>query len=196
MKAHITATLMLLWACGTCLAADMSEPFAPPDPPGASTSSLKPRAVFVQFGVADEANASTVGAIWNLWGKQPFARWEVYGEVSLSRWQVKDGHSAGTGVLTQVAAIPVVRYRFDEGRSPWFIEGGIGATDTSSLYRTSQKRFSTAFNFGDHLGWGYAFGTTRQHELALRVEHFSNASIKHPNPGENFVQVRYTHRFD
>ena len=27
-------------------------------------------------------------------------------------------------------------------------------------------------------------------------EHFSNAGIKHPKPGENFVQLRYAHHFD
>jgi hypothetical protein len=27
-------------------------------------------------------------------------------------------------------------------------------------------------------------------EVALRVEHFSNAGISHPNPGENFLQLR------
>lgn len=30
---------------------------------------------------------------------------------------------------------------------------------------------------------------------ALRLQHFSNASIRHPNPGENFVQLRYARRF-
>jgi hypothetical protein len=38
--------------------------------------------------------------------------------------------------------------------------------------------------------------TVRQRELVLRVEHFSNAGIKHPNPGENYVQLRYTHRLE
>ena len=34
-----------------------------------------------------------------------------------------------------------------------------------------------------------------RHELALRLQHFSNAGIKHPNPGENFVQLRYAQGF-
>jgi hypothetical protein len=41
---------------------------------------------------------------------------------------------------------------------------------------------------------GRMFGAERQHELVLRLEHFSNAGIDHPNPGENFVQLRYAHR--
>jgi len=96
-----------------------------------------------------------------------------------------------------VGGVPakVIRYRFDEGRSRWFGEAGIGATVTSSLYRSGQKYFSTAFNFGDHVGLGYAFGETRMNELVLRAEHFSNAGIKHPNPGQNFIQLRYSHHF-
>ena len=31
-------------------------------------------------------------------------------------------------------------------------------------------------------------------EWSLRFQHFSNGRIKNPNPGENFLQFRYTHR--
>lgn len=93
----------------------------------------------------------------------------AYAEASLSRWQARNGHAEGHGVLTQLALIPVLRHRFDAGRSPWFVEGGIGATVTSSIYRSDNKRFSTAFNFGDHLGVGFSFGGHRQQELTLRA---------------------------
>ena len=46
------------------------------------------------------------------------------------------------------------------------------------------------------MGGGRNFGARQEHELVLRVEHFSNAGIKHPNPGENFAQLRYTYRFE
>jgi lipid A 3-O-deacylase len=81
------------------------------------------------------------------------------------------------------------------GASPWFAEAGVDLSITSSLYETAGKRFSTRFNFGNHLGAGRNFGARREHEVVPRVEHFSNAGIKHPNPGENFFQVRYAYRF-
>jgi len=31
--------------------------------------------------------------------------------------------------------------------------------------------------------------------FSLRVQHFSNAGIKEPNPGETFYKVRYAYRF-
>ena len=33
-------------------------------------------------------------------------------------------------------------------------------------------------------------------EIVLRAEHFSNAGIKPPNPGQNFLELRYVHHFD
>lgn len=188
---------MLLCACiaSPAHAASASGPSAAPVVAHASRSPLLPDGVFVQFGDGHGVSTETVGAFWNLRGERPPSRWEIYAETSLSRWQTRgDSHPGEVGVLTQVALIPVLRYRFDEGCSPWFVEGGIGATVTSSLYRTYNKRFSTAFNFGDHAGLGYAFGPARRDELVLRAEHFSNAGIKHPNPGQNFLELRYVRR--
>ena len=39
---------------------------------------------------------------------------------------------------------------------------------------------------------GWTLGDRKDQEIALRVQHFSNAGIKHPNPGEYFVQLRYS----
>ncbi len=165
------------------------------DPEAGPPRGLAPDGWFAQFGVAKEVTMATGGALWTLKDESADGPWSAYAEASLSRWQARNGHAEGHGVLTQLALIPVLRHRFDAGRSPWFVEGGIGATVTSSIYRSDDKRFSTAFNFGDHVGVGYSFGNHREQELALRVQHFSNAGIKHPNPGENFLQLRYAHRF-
>jgi hypothetical protein len=63
------------------------------------------------------------------------------------------------------------------------------------LYRTDHKEFSTRFNFYDTIGIGRSFGDHRQHEVSLRWAHVSNAGIKEPNPGENFIQLRYARQF-
>jgi len=190
------ACIALLVAC-TAVRADEAAASAPDETPQRSMfAPLKPRGFFTQFGVADEVTAGTAGVIWNLEGDPLSQRWGIYVEGSVSRWQSRGGHPSEHGSLLQLALIPVIRYRFDEGRSPWFVEGGIGATVTSSVYRNSDKHFSTAFNFGDNIGVGYAFGPARKDEIALRAEHFSNGGIKHPNPGQNFLELRYVHHFD
>jgi lipid A 3-O-deacylase len=81
------------------------------------------------------------------------------------------------------------------GTSPWFFEAGVGLTLMTSLYETDRKRFFTTFNFAVHLAVGRNFGSRNEHELSLRLQHFSNAGIKDPNPGEDFIQIRYSFRF-
>ena len=82
-----------------------------------------------------------------------------------------------------------------EGQSPWFAEAGIGGTLMDSLYRTTSREFSTAFQFTEQIGVGRNFGERGEHELSVRLQHVSNGGIKEPNPGENFWRVRYLYRF-
>lgn len=191
---HGAAALALLAACGAGRGEE-SPPDRDASAPGPLVAAIKPDGFLVQFGIANEVTTGTAGLVWSIAKDRLPLPWSVYLEASLSRWDTRSGYASDHGVLTQIALIPVLRYRFDQGRSPWFAEGGIGATVTSSLYRNSDKNFSTSFNFGDHLGVGYSFGAQRKDEIALRAEHFSNAGIKHPNPGQNFLELRYTHMF-
>ncbi len=155
-----------------------------------------PDAAFAQLGAADRTLGATVGLNW-FWA-QPLKLGPVvfsgYWEASLSQWSYPTAQERRTAALIQLGLIPVFRWRPDQGTSPWFAEAGIGATLTTVAYQTDRKRFSTRFNFGDHLAVGRSFGATRSHELSLRVEHFSNAGLRQPNPGENFLQLRYLYK--
>ena len=153
-----------------------------------------PSAAFAQIGAADSTFGATVGFNW-FWA-QPIKLGPLnlrgYWEASLSEWSYPTESERRTAGLVQLGLIPVLRWQADGGASPWFAEAGIGATLTTVVYQTERKRFSTRFNFGDHLAVGRSFGPTRAHELSVRLEHFSNAGIKQPNPGENFFQLRYS----
>ena len=82
------------------------------------------------------------------------------------------------------------------GSVPWFAEAGLGVSyAVNHRYLTDQKDFSTRYNFATHIGVGYLFGEQLKSEISLRLEHHSNAGIKHPNPGENFLQIRYARHF-
>lgn len=102
-----------------------------------------------------------------------------------------DPGSAEKSDTTQVGITPVVRLFPSGGAHAWFVEAGIGGNLLMPLYRTRARQFSTVFNFGDHFGLGRVLGYDGNSEIALRIEHFSNASIQKPNPGQNFVQLRY-----
>ncbi|HSV35780.1 MAG TPA: acyloxyacyl hydrolase [Ramlibacter sp.] len=159
---------------------------------GTHAVDLHPGGVYVQGGLAERATYSaTVGVLW-LWS------WRAEGlggefsgltEVYASYWSGRT--ATGRQGFTQVGLLPMLRYRFSEGRSDWFLEAGIGVSGMDSLYRTNDKQFSSSFNFTDVLGVGRSFGAQRKSEVSVRVTHYSNAGIKKPNPGENFVQLRY-----
>jgi lipid A 3-O-deacylase len=169
---------------------------------GAGTAQADPSAttgIYGQYsrsGSASKTNGYTIGVTkpidWQrpLWGTQATAYWDLYGTLLDS-----DG-LRGTDYHTWLIGFkPVFRLRFDEGRSSWFTDAGVGVSYTDVLYRSNAKEFSTRFNFGTHLAVGYSFGAQREQEISLRFEHYSNARIKKPNPGENYVQVRYAHSF-
>lgn len=189
-----TSTLWRAWMLGAIVASSVLDPAAASE----SGTFPMPRAWFLQSGSANHTRTLSSGLLWDL----PYQR-DVLGgtvsshlEVSIAVWSYRNGEASSRNELAQIALIPVIRYRFDEGKSPWFLDGGIGATLMSRKYETNQKQFSTTFNFGTHLAIGRSFGDRRQHEVSVRAEHFSNAGIKKPNPGENFIAVRYTFVFD
>jgi lipid A 3-O-deacylase len=112
-------------------------------------------------------------------------------EASLGHWTIETpSGQLDRAAVSQFGLTPTLRWQAIG--SPWFVEAGIGLNLIGPTYRAGNKRFSTAFNFGDHLGVGRAFGDGHRQSLTLRVQHFSNAGIKQPNPGEDFVQLRWT----
>ena len=161
----------------------------------AQSGSWQPRAVFVQAGTGRGTHQLTLGAAWD-WNWQHAlgpGRLSAYWEASASGWSYpREG--GGQTELGLVEITPVLRFRPGDGASPWFVEAGIGATLMTRVYRTDGKQFSSAYNFGDHLAIGRSFGAPQNHEIALRIEHYSNGGLKEPNPGENFLQLRYVYR--
>lgn len=167
-------------------------------PPSASAKELvSPVGVFVEGGVADDARSVVVGAAWT-W-VQP-SKWGAgnasgYLETSLGEWACRKHFGGGfDSCSTQVGLTPVIRYQ----PSAWervFLELGIGADAIFPEYQSDKHRFATEFNFGDHLGLGYKLDDEGRNELELRAEHYSNGGYKNPNPGEDWVQLRYMYWF-
>ncbi len=152
-----------------------------------------PSAWFAQVGAGPQTHSLVIGATWD-WQRQ----WRLgpgtvggYWELALGTWDSAAGRDDAW--LTQLGITPVFRYR--RSTSPWFFEGAIGINLLTPAYHSSKKSFSTRLNFGDHLAVGRDFGGAGRQALSLRLEHYSNGGIRRPNPGENFVQLRYSRRF-
>ena len=148
--------------------------------------------IYIQPGIANgPIHIVTLGGTlpWGDWQKplgsgMLTGHWDGY----LSHWHY---HGVNHDNLMLLGLTPTLRWTPDGGASPWFFQGGIGVTLSSHLYHTSERQFSTAFNFATHIGAGLRWGEQRQHEVLLSLQHISNASIKSPNPGRNLVHLRY-----
>lgn len=157
-----------------------------------------PDAVAVQAGVASHGTRMAgVGVVWD-WDFERLRRkaeLTAHTEVMLNHWR---GGAVGGGHLsvTQAVVLPSLRMRLARGASPWFLELGIGASWMDRRFVTPDKQFSTRWNFYDMLGVGHTLGgPDGRHELGLRWIHVSNAGLKKPNPGQDFLQLRYVARF-
>jgi lipid A 3-O-deacylase len=139
----------------------------------------------------------TIGAVLP-WGRQHLV-WgtqvTTYADLFLSQWRAPRANGDGHHNYSQLGAVAGWRFRFEEGASPWFFEAGLGGTSMNDRYQSPDRSFSTRFQFTEQLGVGRNFGPRGEHELSLRIQHFSNAGVRKPNPGENFYKVRYLYRF-
>jgi len=111
------------------------------------------------------------------------ARWWVPTQVELGggTWRVPD--LAGTTQRFDLHATPI--WRADFART--YIEGGIGLYLLSHTINNDVTHMSTSFEFGSHVGAGLRLGERRETRVGIALQHLSNAGIKEPNSGVNFV---------
>jgi lipid A 3-O-deacylase len=161
---------------------------------GTSTAHSAPiDSASIETGSGPSVRMLRVGVQSNWEGRRWF---EGNGRHLAGYWDLTLARSRGTAFndvagarqfITDVGLTPVLRYAADDGRG-WYAEGGIGVHLLSHVYNNDGKRLSTAFQFGDHVGAGYVF--TNGWDLGLKLQHFSNAGIKEPNSGVNYVLLK------
>ena len=162
--------------------------------PAVSSADPSDTAWFVHAGAGDrDVKVIALGLTrdLHLFGSTAASPWSIYGEVVVGQWFVHDRSDEPRGNYAQFGVEPVLRRAFAGGP---FVEAGIGLDAITPRYRDGERRFSTKFNFADHVAIGVRFGAVRENEVSLRVEHFSNGGIRSPNPGQNFLELRYARR--
>lgn len=163
-----------------------------------TVQSQEARTLYLQGGAGErEAYATTVGLTWpwktwswSLGSGVVRGQWDGY----VGNWSSRPEASARRNTLV-LGVGPSLRWRAAAGQSPWFVELGTGLSWFSRHYRNGSDAFGSRVNFSSHLGLGRNFGPQRAHELSLRIQHSSNAGLQEPNPGENFLLLRYAHAF-
>ncbi|OGA40750.1 MAG: hypothetical protein A3G24_20355 [Betaproteobacteria bacterium RIFCSPLOWO2_12_FULL_62_13] len=149
----------------------------------------------IEGGRGDATDMGRVGVQWD-WKARWFQGrdWHLggYWELAAGYWR----RSAAPGFnkdITEVGLTPVFRLQQNDRRGP-YLEGAIGFHLLSST-TIGDKRLSTRFQFGDHVGAGVRFGAKGEYDFGYRFQHLSNGSIKKPNNGINFHQIRFQYHF-
>jgi hypothetical protein len=106
-----------------------------------------------------------------------------------NRWLDQPDHSHNLAV---VGITPVFRWERDD-KQGFYADAGIGAALFSDVYRNTHRQLSTAYEFADHIGAGYVF--PNKWELGLRLQHYSNGGIKHPNGGVNLLLLKASYHY-
>ncbi|MDD5001035.1 MAG: acyloxyacyl hydrolase [Thiomonas sp.] len=163
-------------------------------------------AALICAGLA-QAHAAELSALWGvdkgreyrnttlalqsdpIW-RHDFAHSQLDVVLEASLGQVSSSAGSGNGHLTHVGLTPFARWWFAPQTA---MEFGIGANVFSGTY-IGGKQISTAYQFGDSIGLLHRFAGTPW-TLGARLTHYSNADIKRPNPGQDYLQVRLGYSF-
>lgn len=145
----------------------------------------------VELGRGNSADMGRVGLQWD-WKQRWFQAgdWHLgaYWEASLGQWHRGGAQPGENEDITEIGLTPVFRVQ-PNGLAGPYGELGVGFHLLSHA-SIGERRLSTAFQFGDHIGFGYRFGAKDHFDLGYRLQHLSNASIKRPNSGVTFHQLR------
>lgn len=151
----------------------------------------------LEFGTGDKTKMVRLGVQWK-WDKQWWRSNGMhiggYWDLTFSQWHGNQFRNVpgNTQNLSTIGITPVFRLQSDTLKG-FYAEAGIGAHLLSELYDNNDQQLSTKFQFGDHIGVGYIFQNNA--DISLKIQHFSNGSIKKPNDGVNFAIVRVSYPF-
>ncbi len=185
MKKCLGAALVSLAAVSLAAQADETK------------SSFAPDSVSFEVGAGEHVQLARVGFQWD-WNKDWFRtesgyHLNGYWDLNLGWWHGDRHRDKNEDQdLGVIGLTPVFRWE-NASKKGFYVEGGIGASFFSEVYNNNDNKMSTSFQFADHIGVGYVFNNN--FDLGLRLQHYSNAGIKKPNDGENFVVLRGAYRF-
>jgi hypothetical protein len=155
----------------------------------------------VSFGIGggDSTDMVRVGA-QSKWKRRwlDTGNWHLggYWDLQAGYWKGHSGAGGNTS-LADLGFTPTFRVQQSarSSVSP-YLEAAIGFHYLSKKRIHASKRFGTRFEFGDHVGAGVRFGERGRYDLGVRLQHLSNANLEKPNPGINFLQLRFQQHFD
>jgi hypothetical protein len=174
-------TLLSRWAATACLV-------LPSLVPTGTGRAQTPAAITWETGSGEGVELWRVGlqgsprSLTTIGGWSTTLAWEL----QIGKWSGSAGRAAaGTW---DVGVTPIIR--FEQRANSWwtaFLEGAVGAHLISRNRAHHRLDMSSAYQFGDHIGFGVRL---RAVEVVFRHQHMSNASTVQPNHGANFNMLR------
>lgn len=157
---------------------------------------FSPDSASLEYGTGNQTRIGRAALQWDWqknWLDSNGTHLDGYWDLSLARWQDRawDGVSGRDHYDTDVGLTPVFRFE-NSNKLGWYGELGIGANILTPMYNNNHRHFSTAFEFGDHIGFGYQ---RQRWSVGIKLQHYSNGAIKHPNPGANFAVLGVAFKF-
>jgi len=115
------------------------------------------------------------------------ARSGLHWELGVAWWEAEE-RARVTG-LYEANATPVYRFSLADPVPGLFVDLGIGVHALSE-HRIGERELGSQYHFGSFIGLGLMPGD-RRYNLSLRLQHLSNAGVELPNPGINFLLLRF-----
>jgi hypothetical protein len=161
-------------------------------------STVQADSVAFSGGYGEQTNIWSLAAVWDR--ASPLVEkdaWRMMGQLEIDGMVLQGRRSNTDGYknLVAVGATPVGRFEWPQNGYVPFIDLGIGINFLSHTTLQDDKKFSTAFQFGELLGVGLRFGQGGAYELGARIQHMSNGKIKTPNDGITFAVVHAAYHF-
>ena len=121
------------------------------------------------------------------WLKQP----ELHIEGAVNMWHTVNNRSDNILALT---ISPILSWQLSGGSRPLYLEAGIGASYLNHN-QINGRGLSTGFQFEDRIGLSWQYSARSLERVTLSYVHYSNANIRRPNDGLDFITLTLTKPF-
>jgi lipid A 3-O-deacylase len=164
---------------------------------GICPASFAVDSVSLEIGTGNRTRLTRAGMQWaweRQWRNSDGTHVGGYWDLTLAQWQSSRyrNQPGNKHLLTAIGITPVFRFQNDS-LAGLYGEAGIGLHHLFDLYDNNGRQLSTNFEFASHVGVGYVFQNSL--DIGVKIQHFSNGSIKKPNNGVNFIVLRTSYRF-
>ena len=162
-----------------------------------SSASLAVDSASAEIASGNKSQLYRLGVQWNMEGSlartatsEIWGFWDLTGAVwRENKYQNQEG---ATQSFVDIGFTPTGRWQ-QLNHQGAYLEAGLGPHLNSKVYDNNHRALSTNLQFGTSLGAGYVLPSGL--DVGLKVTHFSNGGIKHPNNGVNLAILRVGYKF-